>query len=152
MTATPPRFRHRLEAAAARLLFARLAQRDIDTASAFGGRLARRIGPLTGAHRTAERNLALAFPSWTDQARRAVLTDAWDNFGRTMTEYAALPRLWRDGWQDRITVRGNDALAACARAGQAGAAVLRTHRQLGDDPAGPVAGLAPADHRLSPAE
>ena len=34
----------------------------VDAASAFGGWLGRTFGPLSGAHRVAERNLRVAFP------------------------------------------------------------------------------------------
>jgi KDO2-lipid IV(A) lauroyltransferase len=38
---------------------------------------------------------------------------AWDNFGRTMTEYAVIPRL-----EDRVSIEGHEELAARAREGQ----------------------------------
>ena len=96
MTATPPRLKHRIEAAAARLLLGGVAKADIDAASDFGARLARRVGPLSGAHRTAQDNLWHAFPNLSDASRAEILRQAWDNFGRTMSEYAVLVscRLW----------------------------------------------------------
>jgi KDO2-lipid IV(A) lauroyltransferase len=120
MTATPPNspslvpWRHRLEAAGAHLLLRAVGSGEIEAASALGGRLARRLGPLTGAHRTAADNLRHAFPDWDAARRRAVLDEAWDNFGRTMTEYAVLPRLWPEGWRARVTVSGAAALKAAA--------------------------------------
>ncbi len=42
--------------------------------------------------------------------------DAWDNFGRTMMEYAVLSRLAKD--TDRIAVDGHEALAALAAEGR----------------------------------
>jgi KDO2-lipid IV(A) lauroyltransferase len=106
--------RYRLEAAAARALFAVLGGLPVDTASAFGGWLGRTVGPLTGAHRTAERNLAMALPDMSDAARERALLDAWDNFGRTMSEYAVLPSLD----MSRIEVVGYERLAALAAAGR----------------------------------
>jgi KDO2-lipid IV(A) lauroyltransferase len=105
--------RYRLEALAARLMFALLALFSVDKASAFGGWLGRTIGPLTRAHRIAERNLARAMPERDAAARSRILLGAWDNFGRTMTEYAVIPRL-----DDRVTIEGHEELAARARDGQ----------------------------------
>ena len=117
MTDTP-RLRHRLEAAAARLLLGHLAGRDPDAASDLGAKLAQSIGPWTGAHRTAMRNLARAYPDWTEADRERTLAAAWDNLGRTTAEYAVIPRLARDGWQQRISVSGHEPLAELGRAGK----------------------------------
>src|SRR4051812_41384058 len=86
------RFRHGVEAVLARGLFAALAILTTERASAFGGWLARTIGPMTSAHRTARRNMARALPTLSDAGRAQALTNAWDNFGRTMAEYALLHR------------------------------------------------------------
>jgi KDO2-lipid IV(A) lauroyltransferase len=115
MTATLPRFRHRLEAAAARLLLGTLARRDMDAASDLGAGLVRRIGPFTRAHRTAVANLAAALPHLSTAERDAVLNAAWDNLGRTTAEYAVIPRLWREGFGDRIEVTGHEPLEALGR-------------------------------------
>ncbi len=105
--------RYRLEALAARLMFALLGPLSVDKASAFGGWLGRTIGPLTRAHRIADRNLERAMPEFDRRARSKILLGAWDNFGRTMTEYAVIPRL-----EDRVTIEGHEELAARAREGQ----------------------------------
>lgn len=105
--------RHRLEAAATRLLFGILGRLSVDAASAFGGWLGRTVGPLTGAHKKAARNLARALPDRDEAARADILRRAWDNFGRTMAEYAVIHRL-----QDRLIVEGHEALAALARDGK----------------------------------
>jgi len=105
--------RYRLEALAARLMFALLSLFSVDKASAFGGWLGRTIGPFTRAHRIAERNLARALPERDMEARSKILRGAWDNFGRTMTEYALIPRL-----EDRVQIEGHEELAARAREGQ----------------------------------
>lgn len=110
-----PRLRHRVEAAAAHAVFALLTRLPLDMASAFGGWLGRRIGPLTGAHRTAVRNISRALPEIENQARERILSEMWDNFGRTMMEYAVLPRMADMSEADlaqRIVVEGDEALAA----------------------------------------
>ena len=103
--------RHRVEAAAARGFLGTLARLPIDRASAGGGRLGRLAGPLSSAHRTALRNLAMAMPELDESTRQRIIREVWDNFGRTMAEYAVLPRLWSDGWRDRITVSGHEYVA-----------------------------------------
>ena len=111
MTATPPRLKHRIEAAAARLLLGAVAKADIDAASDFGARLARAVGPLSGAHKTAQDNLWHAFPNLSDASRAEILRQAWDNFGRTMVEYAILGRLDR-AHENRVELEGFEQLAA----------------------------------------
>src|SRR5262245_14618358 len=113
-----PRLRHRLEAAAARLLLGHLARRDPDAASDLGAKLAQSVGPWTGAHRTALRNLARAFPDQGAAERERILAAAWDNLGRTTAEYAVIPRLAQSGWQARVTVTGHEPLQELGRAGK----------------------------------
>lgn len=111
--------RHRLEAAAARAVFAVLSRLPIERASGFGGWLGRTVGPLTGAHRTAARNIASALPALSEEDRSRVLSDMWENFGRTMMEYAVLPHL-ACAQPERIALDGAGlaALAALASAGK----------------------------------
>ena len=106
--------RRRIEAATAHIFMGAMGRLEIDTASAWGGWLGRRLGPLSGAQRTALGNLAQALPELDVTARQDIASQAWDNFGRTMTEYAILPRLWTEGWRDRITVSGHEPLVALA--------------------------------------
>jgi KDO2-lipid IV(A) lauroyltransferase len=68
----------------------------LDVASRFGGILARKIGPMTGAHKTAIRNLAHAFPNKTTAEREAIAIAMWDNIGRTIAEYPHLGKLTHD--------------------------------------------------------
>ncbi len=108
----PTRLRHHLEAGLARVVFAVLSRLAPDTASAFGGWLGRRIGPLTGAKRTAERNLARALPEYDALSRKRILEEAFENFGRTMMEYAVLAKIAAE--PGRIVVSGHEALAELA--------------------------------------
>lgn len=64
----------------------------LDTASRFGGWLARRLAPVAPAHRTARRNLEAAFPEKDKAAIDAILEGMWDNLGRTFAEYAHFRR------------------------------------------------------------
>ncbi len=112
----PQRLQWRLEAFVADLAIALLRALPVDTASAFGGALLRRVGPLTGSHRTAQRNLTLAFPEMGEAERVRVLDGAWDNFGRYIAEMAFMDRLtYASG---RVEVVGMEKLEALAKAGE----------------------------------
>lgn len=104
--------RHRLEAAAARGVFALFRLLPARWASAFGGWLGRSVGPLTSAHKTALRNLERALPEYDERARARILREAWDNFGRTMMEYAVLDAIARD--PARVLIEGHEQLALLA--------------------------------------
>lgn len=63
-------------------------------ASATGGWLLSKLGPLTPQQRIAKANLAMAFPEKSEAERAAILNEAWDNLGRTAGEYAHLATLF----------------------------------------------------------
>jgi KDO2-lipid IV(A) lauroyltransferase len=65
----------------------------VDAASAFGGWLGRTFGPLSGAHRVAERNLRLAFPDKDEAWRAALLKAQWDGLGRTFAEFPLMDKI-----------------------------------------------------------
>ena len=92
-------------------------------ASAVGGAVARRVGPLLRVHRTAEANLRRAFPE-KETAEIAHITRAmWDNLGRTAGEFAHLDSavLW-----DQVTVEGAEHIEAAKAAGK-GALFVSAH-------------------------
>jgi KDO2-lipid IV(A) lauroyltransferase len=106
----------RLEAAAYDLFSALIRALPVEVASGLGGALARAVGPLTRAHRTARQNLRLAFPDMGDGERRAILGAQWDNFGRYIFEFPIADRLTPAG--GRVEVEGLDRLTAIARGGR----------------------------------
>jgi len=87
------RFSYWLQAFLARVLMGGLGFLPLDAASWVGGGLARGVGPWTGAHKTAARNLRLAFPEKGEAEIAGILREMWDNIGRTMAEYPHLARL-----------------------------------------------------------
>jgi KDO2-lipid IV(A) lauroyltransferase len=103
--------RHRLEAFVARAMFALLRLLPTHVVSGFGGWLGRSIGPRTRAHGIATRNMARSLPEADAGQRAHWLMEAWDNFGRTMVEYAVLERLDRVH-ENRVEVEGFEQLAA----------------------------------------
>ena len=106
------RLQWRLEALGIDLLIALLRALPVDTASAWGGTVLRRVGPLSGAHRTARRNLTLAFPEMGEEERARILDGQWENFGRYIAEMAIMDRLTYES--DRVEVVGMDRLRALA--------------------------------------
>jgi len=65
----------------------------VDAASAFGGWLGRTVGPLSGAHKVAVRNLKLAFPDKDEAWREAMLNAQWDGLGRTFAEFPLMDKI-----------------------------------------------------------
>lgn len=96
------------------LLFALM---PIDVASAVGGSALKLIGPLTSAHRTARRNLMIAFPEWDEAQRAQVLREQWENVGRMAAEFQMLGRLTADS--GRLEVIGADRLETIRKSGEA---------------------------------
>jgi KDO2-lipid IV(A) lauroyltransferase len=84
----------------------------IDSVSNFGARLVRNIGPLTGAHRVAERNLRIAFPQLGDAEIKQLLRAQWTELGRSLAEFAILDRIVADS--SRLVIEGEASLGAIA--------------------------------------
>jgi KDO2-lipid IV(A) lauroyltransferase len=99
------KLKHLTEALGLRLLFALLRLLPLDAASWLGGALGRLIGPFLSAHKTAERNIAMALPQLSPAERHRLLSGMWDNLGRVAAE---LPHLPRETLFDRIHVHGSE--------------------------------------------
>ena len=100
------RLGHRVEALFYDLVTGLLRRLPFAWVSAAGGRLLRLIGPLTGKHRVAERNLRTAFPDASDTEVKRLLRDQWDNTGRTFAEFALTDRIRAFEDDARVTVEG----------------------------------------------
>jgi KDO2-lipid IV(A) lauroyltransferase len=87
-----------------------------DVASAAGAWVGRTIGPLTGANRTALRNLAIAFPGMAEAERGTILRAQWENFGRYIFEFPIADRLTPAS--GRVEIVGVERLEAIARSGR----------------------------------
>jgi KDO2-lipid IV(A) lauroyltransferase len=83
----------RVEAAGFDLFTGLVRLLPVDVASALGGAAFKAFGPLSGAHRTAQRGLRLAFPSMPDIDRGEILAAQWENFGRYVFEFPHVDRL-----------------------------------------------------------
>jgi KDO2-lipid IV(A) lauroyltransferase len=119
------RFIYWLQALAARVGMALFRVLPIDAASWLGGFLARKLGPLAGAHKTAVKNLAFAFPDKTDADRQKILSGMWDNIGRTVAEYPHLGALIDD--PARIEVVDPEQIVAKLRDDGKGALLIGMH-------------------------
>ena len=93
-----------------RSVFALARRLGPDRSSDVGGALARRLGPLLPAHRTALANIRTAFPTMSEAEVRALALAAWDNLGRTGAEYPHLSALfdydYESGKVGRVEVDG----------------------------------------------
>lgn len=87
----------------------------LDIASAVGGVLGRMVGPLSRAHRTAEKNIEAALPELNQRQRNRILSEMWDNIGRVIGEY---PHLSRPIMMRRITFEGLEHLQEVAVSGK----------------------------------
>jgi KDO2-lipid IV(A) lauroyltransferase len=87
----------------------------IDAVSNFGAWLLRSIGPLTGAHRVAERNLRIVFPQVGDAEIKTLLQAQWTELGRSLAEFAIVDRIVADS--ERLEVSGEALLGAIAAGG-----------------------------------
>jgi KDO2-lipid IV(A) lauroyltransferase len=106
----------RLEALAFDLMTLAVRPWPVSWVSAFGGFALRKLGPLTGAHKVAERNIRLAFPDMTAGDRKALLKAQWDNLGRTFLEFPLTDKLTPAS--GRVEVVGRERLVAIARSGK----------------------------------
>jgi Kdo2-lipid IVA lauroyltransferase/acyltransferase len=89
-----PLYADRLLGRVVKYSLAALSRTDPDRASDWCGAVARRLGPLSPAHRIGQANLRAAFPEKDADWIEATLSAAWDNLGRVAGEYVHLGRLW----------------------------------------------------------
>lgn len=106
----------RLEALGFDMLGLGFRMMPLDAASWLGGAVLRWLGPLTGAHKTAERNIRIAFPDMDAQARKALLVAQWENLGRLTAEFQLMDRLTPKS--GRVEIVGGERLRAVARSGK----------------------------------
>ncbi len=106
----------RLEAAGFAVLIGLLRLMGVERASAFGGGLLRWLGPKTGTHRTVIRNLRIAFPEMTPEAREQLARDSWEQTGRTFAETAVMDQLTPDS--GRVEIVGLERLHAIRDSGR----------------------------------
>jgi KDO2-lipid IV(A) lauroyltransferase len=99
---------HIVEYGLMRLVLGTASLFGLDRSSAFGGWIARKIGPMTSAHKTATDNMKAAFPDMVDVEIQSNLNSMWDNFGRTMFEMPQLTLLEPYVEDSRVEVMGGE--------------------------------------------
>jgi KDO2-lipid IV(A) lauroyltransferase len=110
-------FGHRIEFAAAYLAVKLFRIAGPQTASNLGGLLARTIGPLLGASKTADRNLRAAMPELTAARRQAIVRETWDNLGRTVAELAHIGKLRETASGPGYRISGAEHVTNAVKAG-----------------------------------
>jgi KDO2-lipid IV(A) lauroyltransferase len=105
--------RLRAEYALVRLGAGLLRLLPIDVAASVAGSAVGWVAPWTSLHARALRNLAVAFPDWSEAERRRVAAAMWRNTGRTIAETLLLGRIISD--PSRLEIEGREALERCLR-------------------------------------
>lgn len=90
------RARWRLEAGLLHLFWQFCDRLEPSTASAFGQRLLKRIGPHLGKALHVRRNLGLAFPDLSEAERGGLLREVWGNAGAVLAEYPHFKAICHD--------------------------------------------------------
>jgi KDO2-lipid IV(A) lauroyltransferase len=122
LAAEPPAARiswaHRIEAWGAALFFAAMRALPLDAASAFGGAVARWIGPRLRVSNRARRNLRAAIQELSTAQIEAIVRGMWDNLGRVAAEYPHLRNIRMFPSDGRVEIEGIDYLDAALAAGR----------------------------------
>lgn len=98
--------RHPSEAAAAAMIWSLFRILPVDAASGFGGWLARTLGPRLGISNRARANIRRAFPDLNGDAVEDIVTDMWDNLGRTVGEFPHIGSFDFNGPRPRVKISG----------------------------------------------
>lgn len=90
----------------------------IKRASALGGWVLQKLGPLLPAHQTALINARLVFPDLDDAGARKLAMAAWDNLGRLGGELPHMHEMRPYEKDSRVEVRGLEHLEAIKNSGK----------------------------------
>ena len=109
-----------LQAAAAYALFWFIRFLSFESASRLGGWFGRTIGPLLQATSVAKQNLRNAFPEKPGMEVNSLVSDMWDNMGRTLFEFPHIDRLKFYENSDHIEVVGAENIDRLNKDGRPG--------------------------------
>lgn len=76
------------------------------TSVAFGGWIARHLGPFSPLSKRARKNLKKCFPHLTSPEIREIVAEMWDNYGRLAAEYANADAFWDGKTLRNIEIEG----------------------------------------------
>jgi KDO2-lipid IV(A) lauroyltransferase len=115
----PVTLAHRAEFAVILVIGAFLRMIGIDAASALAGGIARMIGPmLKPISDRARTNLAIAFPTMSQEEQAAIIRGVWENLGRTTGEFAHLAKLDPYAQNPRVEIVGQEKFEAVIASGK----------------------------------
>ncbi len=112
------KLRYMIEAALAALSYALLRILPVTVSSYIFGKLARLIGPLFKANKTANKNLKHAFPEMEEDVRASLIKDMWENLGRTVGEFSYIGRCNKEEFERVVQVQGAEYLKEHLAAGK----------------------------------
>ncbi len=98
----------------------------VERASAAGGKFARFFGPMVPVTKRARTNLEMCFPEKTSSELQEIISDMWENLGRTFAEYAHLDKFSIDEGNKYIELEGFTHAEAVKQQGR-GALFLAGH-------------------------
>ena len=101
---------HPLQGLIAHILLFLLGLVPVDWASAFGGWLARTVGPRLSTSKRATRNLKAAFPEKSETEIAEIVRGVWDNLGRVVFEFPHVPKINVYENPDRFEIVGMENL------------------------------------------
>ena len=78
----------------------------VDTASTFGGWMARRVGPKLRVTKNARRELNIVFPDLKNEEIELIIIQMWDNLGRTAAEHPHLAKFNPYQKNGRVEIEG----------------------------------------------
>lgn len=99
------RIRYLIEALFVYSFFGFISLLNFTKASDFCGFLARKLGPLTSAHKTAKLNLQTVYPNFSKAKIDKILNDMWDNLGRSIGELPHISSLKGEKFQEHIKLK-----------------------------------------------
>lgn len=91
-----------------------------DKSAAFGGWIARHIGPRSSLSKRARSSLKKCFPELTSIEIERIVVEMWDNYGRLAVEYANPDAFWDGRSLKNIEIKGIENLIAFQEDGKPG--------------------------------
>lgn len=95
--------RYVFEALLAKLFFGIFSILPLEKASNLGGFIARKLGPLSGASKTAKRQMQEVMP---EAYNEDVISQMWDNLGRTVAELPHFKKMTKDDFHNCVEIEG----------------------------------------------
>lgn len=112
------KLRYIFEAIFAQVMFWFFRLVGIDAASALGGKFAKIIGKFLKINESARENIKLAMPELSNEEVEKILSDSWENLGRTAGEFPHVNRLKGEKFDARVKINGREIVEKIAAEGR----------------------------------